>query len=63
MSVNQATSLGSILEYLGVPENTCFTRFDSHGAGGLRIKFNSHPRTEKSAIESFTVNSKKINPR
>lgn len=50
-----------ILEHVRVPEDSRFTRFDNHSAGGLRIKFVSHSKTEKSSIESLRVNSKKMN--
>lgn len=39
MNGNQAPSLGIlvyILEHPGVPEDSCFTRFDNHGIGGSK---------------------------
>lgn len=63
MSGNQVPSLGilvHICQHLGVAEDSCFNGSNNHSTGGLRLKFNSHPKTEKSSIEPLTVNNNKI---
>ena len=60
MSRNQTPLLGRlvyILEHLGV-SGDYFTRFYSHSTVGVRIKFSSYSKTERSRIAFFTVNSR-----